>query len=75
LQGAYARQLGRAFQTLRLEHLDTATCSELLYGTCHRLKTATGGPVGLGQHQRDFVSCDDQARQRPLSELGRAGED
>ena len=31
--------------------------------------------VGLRENQRDLVARTEQGRQRPLSELGRAGED
>jgi hypothetical protein len=39
------------------------------------LQPATGRAIGLGQYKDDFVARRHEARQRPLGELGRAGED
>jgi hypothetical protein len=39
------------------------------------MEATTGGPVGLRQHRRDLVTGRRKARQSPLSELGRTGED
>jgi len=39
------------------------------------VQAAAGRTVGLRQNQGDLVTCGDEARQSPLSELGRAGKD
>jgi hypothetical protein len=39
------------------------------------VQSAAGRPVGLGENQADLVASGHQGRQRPFSELGRAGED
>jgi hypothetical protein len=63
-----------AFQPVRLKKRETMRCREPLDRTRRRLQASTRRPVGLRQHQGDFVACGQQARQSPLSELGRAGE-
>jgi hypothetical protein len=39
------------------------------------MQTAPGGAIGLGEDENDLVPGFDDARQSPLSELGRTGED
>jgi hypothetical protein len=48
---------------------------ETLDRTALRLQPAAGRAIGLGQYKDDFVARRHEARQRPLGELGRAGED
>jgi hypothetical protein len=39
------------------------------------VQAPAGGTVGLRENQHDLVAGGHQGRQRPFSELGRAGED
>jgi hypothetical protein len=60
---------------VRLKKCHAVRRGETLDWTRRRLQASTRRPVGLRQYQDDFVACGQQARQSPLSELGRAGED
>ena len=74
-KAAYLLQFGRRFQACRLADFEASRGREAFHRTGHRSQTPTGGSIGLRQHQDDLVPRRHQGRQRPLSELGRAGED
>lgn len=68
-------ELGSALEPGRLAHRDTARQGEPLDGASGGQQATTGRAVGLRENQGNLVPGVQQARQRPLSELGRAGED
>jgi len=73
--GAHLLHLGSAFQPGRLENSDAPRGGEALHRARQRLQAATGRTVGLRKDEGDVVACGREARQSPLSELGRSGED
>jgi hypothetical protein len=64
-----------ASQSVGLKHGDTAPNREPLDCTGLGLQATTGGTVGLRKYRDQLVAFGHQTRQRPLSELRRAGED
>jgi hypothetical protein len=74
-EGANVLHLGRRFQACRLADFEASRGREAFYRTGHGSQASTGGSIGLRKDQDDLVPRRDERRQRPLSELGRAGED
>ena len=68
-------ELRSALEPCRLAHWDTARQAEPLDGARRGQQATTRRTVGLRKNQGNFVPRVQQARQHPLSELGRAGED
>ncbi len=62
-------------QAARLGHGDALRQRELLDRRGLQLHAASGGAVGLGQHQGDGVARRMQALQRHTGKFGRASED
>jgi hypothetical protein len=58
-----------------LKDLDAAPDREALYRTRSEVQAAAGGPIRLGQYQRDVMACRAQSRQRSLGELWRTSKD
>jgi hypothetical protein len=58
-----------------LADFEAARRCEAFYRTRHGSQASTGGSIGLRKHQDDLMPRRHEGRQRPLSELGRAGED
>jgi hypothetical protein len=73
--GAQALDLAIGLQAGRLTDGDAVVEREALHGARERAQAAACGTVRLRQDQRDFMTCAREARQSPLSELGRTGED
>jgi hypothetical protein len=73
--GAHALDLVLASQAGRLTYRNAVVEREAFHGARDRTQPAACGTVGLRQDQRDFMTCAREARQSPLGELGRAGED
>ena len=74
-QGANFLELGSALEVGGLAYRNTARGGQPLDGTRRRPQAAARRTVGLGENQRNFMARVEQARQRPLGELGRTGED
>jgi hypothetical protein len=74
-QSAYFFELGRALQSGRLAQRDAPLAGQTLDGARCGPQAAARRAVGLREDERNVMTCVEQARQRPFSELGRAGED